>query len=362
MSNEQERIDRIFAKILLDATGRSSTAPTGPAAASSKLLGAGVDGCIPGRALCAGGRRRHPGVATKNTAKNVIFILLAGAPSHTDTFDLKVVSGVTPASFNPETINGIAVAHRPAAQAGASMIADFAIVRSMRSHALVHSLAQTWTQIGRNPAAALGNIAPNIGSIVAIEKEKERQPGQVFPTFLALNSGGGVGAGYLRAQSMRPFRVTPATSGIANTTNPDDRNGTASFNTRWSLLHALDDSLRVNSPNGTPMEDYDDFYAAAPRDDVQPGGQPGVRVHRCRQHALRFQQPGQRLPGGLAGAEGEPGDALHPDHLQRRLGHAPEHLRRQSAPAPRPRSWTTAVAALLGGPEGATACSNRRWS
>ena len=58
-----------------------------------------------------------------------------------------------------------------------------AIVRSMRAHALVHSLAQTWSQIGRNPAAALGNIAPNIGSVVAIEKDGERKPSQVFPYF-----------------------------------------------------------------------------------------------------------------------------------------------------------------------------------
>ena len=73
---------------------------------------------------------------------------------------------------------------------------QFALVRSMQSHALVHSLAQTWTQIGRNPAAALGNIAPNIGSVVAIEKDAQRTPGQVFPTFLALNSPSGVGQGY----------------------------------------------------------------------------------------------------------------------------------------------------------------------
>ena len=73
----------------------------------------------------------------------------------------------------------------------------------MRSHALVHSLAQTWTQIGRNPAAALGNIAPNIGSIVAIEKDKERTARQVFPSFLALNSGGGVGCGLLARRRMR---------------------------------------------------------------------------------------------------------------------------------------------------------------
>ena len=35
-------------------------------------------------------------VNTLNKARNVIFILLAGAPSHTDTFDLKVVPGTTP--------------------------------------------------------------------------------------------------------------------------------------------------------------------------------------------------------------------------------------------------------------------------
>ena len=73
---------------------------------------------------------------------------------------------------------------------------DFAIVRSMQAWALVHSLSQTWTQIGRNPAGVLGNVSPNIGSVVAIEKAAERTPSQVFPTFLALNSGGAAGPGY----------------------------------------------------------------------------------------------------------------------------------------------------------------------
>src|SRR5208283_247597 len=49
----------------------------------------------------------NSGMQTKNTAKNVVFILLAGAPSHTDTFDLKVVPGVTPTTFNPTTVNGV---------------------------------------------------------------------------------------------------------------------------------------------------------------------------------------------------------------------------------------------------------------
>src|SRR5229473_996628 len=46
------------------------------------------------------------GVTTQNKAKNVIFILLTGAISHTDTFDLKVVNGVTPTDFQPTTVGG----------------------------------------------------------------------------------------------------------------------------------------------------------------------------------------------------------------------------------------------------------------
>src|SRR6202000_3216443 len=85
----------------------------------------------------------NSGMTTKNTAKNVIFILLAGAPSHTDTFDFKNVAGTTPATFAPQTVNGVLWPTGILPKLGASL-SDFAIVRSLRSHALVHSLAQTW--------------------------------------------------------------------------------------------------------------------------------------------------------------------------------------------------------------------------
>jgi hypothetical protein len=197
-------------------------------------------------------------VQTQNTAQNCIFILLAGAPSHTDTFDLKVVPGTTPTSFNPDTVNGVLWPTGLLPNLG-NMLNTFALVRSMQAHALVHSLAQTWTQIGRNPAAALGNIAPNIGSVVAIEKDSERKPGQVFPTFLALNSDGALGQGYLPA-IYAPFKVNPTTNGISYTTNAE---GQANFGNRWNLVHSLDGALRTNSPYGQPMDDYEDFYQAA---------------------------------------------------------------------------------------------------
>lgn len=160
-----------------------------------EVLGSGVGGSY----LLGGSGVRaaesSPRVTTQSKAKNCIFILMTGAPSHTDTFDLKMVNGVTPTSFNPTTISGILWPNGLLPKVG-GQLGKIAIVRSMRSWALVHSLAQTWTQIGRSPAAALGDVAPNVGSVVSLEKEKERTINQVFPTFIALNAASAIGPGY----------------------------------------------------------------------------------------------------------------------------------------------------------------------
>ena len=85
----------------------------------------------------------------------------------------------------------------------AGMMSDFTIVRSLQAWALVHSLAQTWTQIGRNPAGVLGNIAPNMGSVVAIEKEAEAKIRAGVSHLLALNSNSAAGSGILFPLPMR---------------------------------------------------------------------------------------------------------------------------------------------------------------
>lgn len=226
-----------------------------------EILGAGVVGSyLVGKAPAA--QITSQGASTKGTAQNCIFILLTGAISHVDSFDLKFIDGTTPAEFAPATVKGISWPSGLLPNL-AQQLPHMTIVRSMQSHALVHSLAQTWSQIGRNPAAALGDIAPNIGSVVAIEKDAQRKPGQVFPTFLALNSPSGVGQGYFPA-TYAPFRLNQPTaaaqSGVPNTTNPL---GQSRLDTMLSRLRQLDDPLRVNSPYGTAMDDYDAFYTAA---------------------------------------------------------------------------------------------------
>ncbi|HEV8148044.1 MAG TPA: DUF1501 domain-containing protein [Bryobacteraceae bacterium] len=196
-------------------------------------------------------------VTTVNKAENVIFILLSGAPSHVDTFDFKMTNGVTPATAAPATINGVLWPTGILPKLG-NMTSDFAVLRSVRSHALVHSLAQTWAQIGRNPAGALGNIAPNIGSIVALEKASQRRPSDILPTFLALNSGGALGPGYLDSQ-YAPFKVN-AGAALPNTANGF---GQARWQEALTQMHAVDDVLRIDSPLGKAAEDMDGFYESA---------------------------------------------------------------------------------------------------
>ena len=220
-----------------------------------ELTGAGVTASFLASKLPAQDMVQYQ-VQMQNTAQNVIYILLAGAPSHTDLFDYKQVAQ-QPAAFAPTTINGATFPAGLMPKLAAHLQAgNFSIVRSMNAWGLVHSLMQTWTQIGRNPSAVLGNISPNIGSVVAIEKT---QPNQLFPTFLALNSANCAGPGYFAA-NYAPFKVNPTNGGLKNTTSPE---GQTRFMSKYQLMHNLDDNLRINSPDGTAMDDYNVFYQAA---------------------------------------------------------------------------------------------------
>ena len=220
---------------------------------------AGVGGYFLGRSLVGGDVVRAAGVATRGSARNVIFLFLQGAPSHVDTFALKETPGVTPADFAPETIHGIRF---PAGllPGTAGVLDKLAIVRSGQSWALAHPLAQTWFQIGRNPTSALGRIAPHIGSVVAIEKEPERRPDQVFPAFIAFNPANTPGSGYF-PQQYAPFKTSPSAGGLASTTHAD---GPDRFQARWELLSRLDASLRSDAaPLGGQTGALADMYDGA---------------------------------------------------------------------------------------------------
>lgn len=223
-----------------------------------RVLGAGVTASTLAAAPTLGEVVSRTGQQTINRARNVVMLLLSGAPSHVDTFDFKRSPGAPLDLLKPETIGGIdfptGIMPKLAGKLG-----ELVIVRSGRSWALQHTLGQAWVQIGRSPGAVLGDIAPNIGSIVAVEKEPEKTESQVFPTFLALNSDGAVGSGYMSA-AYAPLRIIPATTGLPDTTNAD---GQARFDAKYEFASRLDASLRDQSPYGKGMEDFGRFAREA---------------------------------------------------------------------------------------------------
>src|SRR5215813_4646236 len=74
-----------------------------------------------------------PGATILGTARNCIFFLLAGGPSHMDTFDLRAGSW-TPNDFAPTTIDGIDWPTGLLPSLGAQLNSNrFSIIRSCQS-------------------------------------------------------------------------------------------------------------------------------------------------------------------------------------------------------------------------------------
>lgn len=201
------------------------------------------------------GATAAPNVTLRNSAKNCIFIFLPGAPSNIDTWDLKAGSW-TPSDFNPTTYDGGNLSFPQGLMPKTAEHLDkLTFVRPGLAWAAVHTLGQAWAQIARNPGGATGSIAPHIGAVVSIESQTQRQPGDVLPGFIALNSTGIPSSGYLPA-TYAPFQVQPAATGLPTISHPD---GAARFTSRWQFLHQLD-ANRTTGALGKKTLDMNDFY------------------------------------------------------------------------------------------------------
>src|SRR3954452_21734247 len=136
---EQERVNRIYSRYP-ERHATFSAKPIVSRRGFLQVLGAGVAGTFAASHLDAAETKVQANVTTINKSKNVIFILLTGAISHTDTFDLKVVNGVTPSNFQPTMVNSVNWPMGLLPKIG-GQLPNVAIVRSMYAHALVHNLA-----------------------------------------------------------------------------------------------------------------------------------------------------------------------------------------------------------------------------
>jgi hypothetical protein len=190
-------------------------------------------------------------------AKNCIFILMAGGPSHADTFDLKEGAWL-PAAFAPTSYGDVRWPKGLFPKL-ADSLDSVALVRSVRAKAAVHQLAQSWLQIGRNPVASTSSIAPHIGSVVSRELAPSNAD-KTLPAFVALNSASDTpGSGYLPPEHS-PFLVSPGGGGLGNTAH---RDGPAAFDRRYDLMLKLDAEERALQTLGAGPAQMTQFNLSA---------------------------------------------------------------------------------------------------
>lgn len=222
-----------------------------------KHLGSAVAGSffLPGRSLSTVAKGAAQPIGK---AKNVIFVLMAGGPSHTDTFDLKEGAWTLPA-MEPTSYGDIRWP-RGLMPKLAEQLESIALIRSGRAWEAVHGIAQVRVQIGRNPTNSLSSIAPHIGSVVSREL-RPLTSDKTLPAFLSLNAGSGPNQGYLEPEHA-PFYVSPGGGGLGNTQSPV---GQERFNRRYELLLDLDNDTRQNANAGSRIDEMAEFNVAARR-------------------------------------------------------------------------------------------------
>jgi hypothetical protein len=219
-----------------------------------QLTGAGLLAtCFP-PVLSAALREQRNVVAPvlHGTARNCIVVFLAGAPSQIDTWDLKE-GAWTPKAFAPESYGDVRFPRGLLPQTAAHLD-KLAIVRSGLAWVAVHPLGQSWAQIGRNPAAPLGNVSPHIGSVVALELEKTRTAAEVLPAFVALENVK-ARSGYFPAV-YGPLEIHGSDGGVSTLQHPD---GIGRLNKRLALLAQLDSDRRTGAL-GKNADDLASFY------------------------------------------------------------------------------------------------------
>jgi hypothetical protein len=207
------------------------------------LLSAFADQALwPVRARAAG--KANP----RATARFGIVVELAGAISHVDTFDFKESAG-TPKDLDVRQVNAeLYLSHRLFPELSTEM-SKVAIVRSMKSHEVVHFRGQYYTQAGRplNPAQA--PEIPSVGSVTSYELEKQRRETDTFPTYVGCNldtSGcGALSTGFLHPRfSVLDINLKAGMGGVAL-----DADALKVLEERYRLLRQLE-TVTAQGPAG----------------------------------------------------------------------------------------------------------------
>ena len=122
----------------------------------------------------------------RGSARYCVVVEAAGAISHTDTFDFKEGAG-TPKDLDVRKVrNDSYLSHRLFPQVS-ELMDRVSVVRSFKSHEVVHFRGEYYTRAGRQLNPAQASEIPPVGSVVSYELESQRRPSDTFPTYVSFN-------------------------------------------------------------------------------------------------------------------------------------------------------------------------------
>src|SRR5262249_16893023 len=192
-----------------------------------------------------------------------VIVELAGAISHIDTFDFKENAG-TPKDLDVRQVNSqLYLSHRLFPELSREMD-KIAIMRSMKSHEVVHFRGQYYTQAGRPLNPAIAPEIPSVGSVVSYELESQRRPTDTFPTYIGCNldtaACGALSTGFLHPKhSVLDINLKSGAGATAV-----DGEALKVLEERYRLLHELDNAMapgREGRDRG--FTSFRDFQASA---------------------------------------------------------------------------------------------------
>jgi hypothetical protein len=209
-----------------------------------KLGGYGLLGAFADQAVWPVRARAAEKARVRGGARFAVTIELAGAMSHTDCFDFKENAG-TPKDLDVRQVSSDLYLSKLLFPELSSEMHRIAIVRSLKSHEVVHFRGQYYNQAGRplNPVQA--PEIPSIGSVIAHELEAERRETDTFPTYIGCNldtSGcGALSTGFLHPRhSVLDVNLKSGLGGVAV-----DGDALELLSERYRLLEELD---RASAP------------------------------------------------------------------------------------------------------------------
>ncbi|MEC7565630.1 MAG: DUF1501 domain-containing protein [Planctomycetota bacterium] len=197
--------------------------------------------------------RARSAQAAEVNNKSVIWIWLAGGPTHVETFDPKMTA---PSEYH--SITGEAKTPLPGVSMGgtfpkmAACMDKMALIRSFAHGNSSHGNGTRWVMTGYDDRQ---NMKPSIGSIAA-RQFGTTNPITGIPTYIRMNNIASDGPGWL-GTGYSPFNPNgPAVKNMASTV-PEER-----FSSRRALLNSLD-TINRTADNSGKLEGMDVFEQQA---------------------------------------------------------------------------------------------------